>query len=83
MQVYEQWPIMARHGAEIMSATGGSALFSMLTTAGMARLAGLPPDVARAMVPRSGRAGTRPPLLLHALQRPAASPAVQASTGKT
>ncbi|KAL4440551.1 hypothetical protein ABPG75_003552 [Micractinium tetrahymenae] len=52
-QVYEQWPIMARHAAEILGATGGSALFSMLTTAGMARLAGLPPGVARAMVPRS------------------------------
>lgn len=54
MQVYEQWPILTRHGAEILGATGGSALFSMLTTAGMARLAGLPPGVVRAMVPRSG-----------------------------
>ncbi|KAL4419303.1 hypothetical protein ABPG77_001635 [Micractinium sp. CCAP 211/92] len=51
--VYEQWPILTRHGAEILGATGGSALFSMLTTAGMARLAGLPPGVVRAMVPRS------------------------------
>lgn len=55
-QVFEQWPILTRHGAEILGATGGSALFSMLTTAGMARLAGLPPGVARAMVPRSGLA---------------------------
>ncbi|KAI7841491.1 hypothetical protein COHA_004884 [Chlorella ohadii] len=52
-KVYEQWPVMRRHAVEILAATASSALFAMVTTAGMARAAGLPPGIARGLVPRS------------------------------
>ncbi|PRW39064.1 plastidal glycolate glycerate translocator chloroplastic [Chlorella sorokiniana] len=52
-KVYEQWPVMRRHAVEILAATASSSLFAMLTTAGMARAAGLPPAIARGLVPRS------------------------------
>lgn len=53
-KVYEQWPVMRRHAVEIVAATASSALFAMISTAGMARAAGLPPSIARGLVPRSG-----------------------------
>lgn len=53
-KVFEQWPVMRRHAVEILAATASSALFAMVTSAGMARAAGLPPAVARGLVPRSG-----------------------------
>lgn len=53
-KVYEQWPVMRRHAVEIVAATASSALFAMISTAGMARAAGLPPSIERGLVPRSG-----------------------------
>eukprot|EP00887_Chlorella_sp_A99_P002295 scaffold10.g2295.t1 len=51
--VFEQRQAMRRHAPELLGACTCAALFSLLSTAGMAALAGLPPPVARGLVPRS------------------------------
>ena len=52
-RIHAQRGLVQRHAAEIGGAAVGSAAFSMFATAAAARAAGLSPDLARALVPRS------------------------------
>lgn len=51
-KVFEQWDVLCRHAAEVLGGAIAAAAFSMLTTAILGRAAGLPPDLARGLVPR-------------------------------
>lgn len=52
-KIFEQWTLLCRHAWEVLGATSASAAFSMISTAALGRLAGLPPDLARGLVPRA------------------------------
>jgi len=52
-RIHAQRALVQRHAAEIGGAAVGSAAISMFGTAAAARAAGLSPDLARALVPRS------------------------------
>eukprot|EP00892_Ulva_mutabilis_P007106 jgi/Ulvmu1/4768/UM020_0053.1 len=53
MRVYLQRSVVRRHGLEILGTVVAAALFSMFATAKLAVVAGLGPQVARSLVPRS------------------------------
>lgn len=53
MRVYLQRSVVQRHGLEILGTVLAAALFSMFATAKLAVMAGLGPQVARSLVPRS------------------------------
>jgi putative effector of murein hydrolase len=52
-KVFDEWSVLCRHSYEVLGSTFLSAGFSMLSTAALARVAGLPQELARGIVPRA------------------------------
>jgi len=51
-KVFDEWPVLCRHSYEVLGSTFLSAGFSMLSTAALAGIVGLPQELARGIVPR-------------------------------
>lgn len=70
-KVFTQWEVLMRHKTEVLASTIAAAAFTMISTALMARIAGLPSDLARSLVPRGATLALALPMaeLLHASQQ--------------
>jgi putative effector of murein hydrolase len=51
-KVFERWDALRRNAAALLGGAAAAAAFTLLSTAALARLAGLPPPLARGLVPR-------------------------------